>query len=197
MSKQGKAKKIDKQVIKKAIPRAVLRLLPVGALFLPLGTMTIKFISEKTTRYNIVELIKSLGGQGNELLLKLLETEPMAEVRAWIVVTAVGLALSVLAMLAGFAFLFAEKVKPLAAGAAVYGVGVLGVAAALTGFMRFGAALGGAVMNMASAAVEYGAWALAAALLLNLVVCLAQWRNAKEQIRLTELARQQKKKKNR
>ena len=194
MSKQGKAKKIDKQVIKKAIPRAVLRLLPVGALFLPLGTMTIKFISEKTTRYNIVELIKSLGGQGNELLLKLLETEPMAEVRAWIVVTAVGLALSVLAMLAGFAFLFAESVKPLAIGAAVYGAGTLGGIAAVVGFTQFGQALGPAIMNLASAAVDYGAYVLVAMLFVNLVVCLAQWRKARERVRLAALARKQKKK---
>ena len=193
MSKQ----RIDEQAIKRAVSRAVLRLLPAGALFLPLGAMSIKFITEKTTRYNIVELIKSLGGQGNELLLKLLEAEQMAAVRSWIYVTAVGLVLSVLAILAGFAFLFAEKVKPLAAGAAVYGAGVLGIATALTGFIKFGAALGGAMMNIASAAVEYGAWVLAAALLLNLAVCLTQWHDAREQIRLTELARQQKKKKNR
>jgi len=187
--------KIDKQAVKKAIPRAVLRLLPVGALFLPLGTMTIKIINEKVTSYNIVGLIQSLSGQGNELLLKLLETEQMAAVRTWMYVAMAGLILSVLAMLAGFAFLFAEKVKPLAASAAVYGAGMLGIIGALVGFSRFGAALAGAVMNMASAAVQYGAWALAAMLLLNLTVCLAQWRGAREQVRLTALARQQKKKK--
>ncbi|MDR2686863.1 MAG: hypothetical protein LBB75_03860 [Oscillospiraceae bacterium] len=197
LSKERKKSKIDEQAVKKAVPRAVLRLLPVGALFLPLGTLTIKIITEKATQYNLVGLIQALFGQENQLLVNLIKTDMMAAPRAWLYVTAAGLILSILAMLAGFAFLFAEKVKPLAAGAAVYGAGALGGICAVIGFAQFGGALGPAIMNMAGASVNYGAYDLAAMLLLNLVVCLAQWRGAKERERLTALARKQKQKKNR
>jgi len=211
------SKKIDGQAVKKAVPFAVLRLLPVGALFLPLGTLTFSLgglgdLAEglgalgalfglgnlggagSGTSYNIVELVKSFTGSSSELFMRLLKTDMMATPRAWAYVTGVGLILSILAMLAGFAFLFAESVKPLAIGAAVYGAGTLGGIAAVVGFTQFGQALGPAIMNLASAAVDYGAYVLVAMLFVNLVVCLAQWRKARERVRLAALARKQKKK---
>jgi len=207
----SKAKKIDLQAVKEAAPRAVLRLLPIGALFLPLGTVTISLGALGSlfglgdlgggggsgTPYNIVGLIKSVVSPDSELMRKLLQTDMMDGPRAWLYVTGAGLILSILAMLAGFAFvfIFAEKVKPLAAGAAVYAAGVLGAICGLAGFMQFGAALGPATMNLASTAVNYGAYVLAAMLLLNLAVCLAQWRRVKEQERLAALAKKQKQKK--
>ena len=214
-----KSKKIDRQAIIKAIPRAVLRLLPVGALFLPLGTLTINLGnlgdlgdllgglgsllglagdlgSGKGTSYNIVGLIQALTGKGSgsDLFMRLLNSDMMDTPRAWAYVTGIGLIVSILAMLAGFAFLFAERVKPLAIGAAVYGAGALGGIGAVVGFRQFGEALGPAIMNLASAAVDYGAYVLVAMLLLNLTVCLAQWGNARKQVRLAALARKQKRK---
>ena len=220
MSKKT-SKKIDGPAIKKAAPFAVLRLLPVGALFLPLGTLTFSLggLGEALglgdlsgllsgllggalggsggsgTSYNIVGLIKGITGRDSDLMVRLLKTDMMATPRVWLYVTGAGLILSILAMLAGLAFIFAEKKKPLAIGAAVYGAGTLGGIGAIVGFIKFGEALGPAIMNLASAAVNYGAYVLAAMLLLNLIVCLAQWRGAREQVRLTALARQQKKKK--
>jgi len=205
----SKKSKIDERAIKKAVPFAALRLLPMGALFLPLGTLTFSLGNLGSlfglgnagggggsgTSYNIVGLIKGIGGPDSDLMVKLLKTDMMAEPRTWLYVTGAGLILSILAMLAGFAFLFAEKAKPLAIGAAVYGAGVLGGIGALAGFMQFGAALGPASMNLASAQADYGTYVLIAMLLLNLIVCLAQWRRVREQERLTVLARQQKKKK--
>jgi len=203
--------KIDSEGIKRAVPRALPRLLPVGALFLPLCTMTLSLGGllgsllgdslgglgggGKSTQYNIVTLIQGMAGQDSELLVKLIKADFMAEVRTWLYVIAAGLALSILAMLAGFAFLFAEKIKPLAASAAVYGAGVLGMAGTLTGFAFFNPALGRAVPDIASASLNYGVWVLAAAMLLNLAMCLARCYSLKEQERLTALARQQKKKK--
>jgi len=214
--------KIDKAAIKKAIPRVVPRLLPVGALFLPLGTLTFNLGSlgqllgggglgdmagllagllggagETSTSYSIVGAIQALTkkGPGSDLFGSLMKQDFMAAVRGWAAVTAVGLALCILAMLAGFAFIFAEKVKPLGIGALVYGAGTLGGLLALGGFKQFGAALGPAVADMASASLNYGAWVLAAMLLLNLIVCLTLWRGAKERERRAELAKKQRKKK--
>ena len=216
--------KIDPEKAKKAIPLAVLRLLPVGSLFLPLCTMTFNLVGllgtllggeqssgglggldgllgglggggGKITQYNIVTLIQGMVGQDNELLTRLIKADFMAEVRTWLYVIAAGLGLSILAMLAGFAFLSAEKIKSLAASAAIYGVGTLGMAGALAGFAFFQPALDAAALNVAAASLSYGAWVLAAMLLLNLVVCLALWRGARERERLTALARKQKKKK--
>jgi len=181
---------------KKLIVRIVLRLLPVGALFLPLGTLSINLIIKKDTSYNIVELVKSLfsDNSGTELLLKLMETESMAAARAWMVVTAAGLVLSILAILAGLALVYFGKVKLLGASAAVYGAGTLGGVAAVTGFMLFGAELAEALRNIATASVNIGAYVMVAALLVNLIVCLAQWRGEKEKARLAALAKKQRKK---
>jgi len=209
--------KINSQKVKKAIPIAALRLLPVGALFLPLGTLTFNLggLGEmlglgdlggllagllggggKGTSYNIVGLIQGMLGQdSNGLLGRLMQQDFMAGTRIWLYMTGAGLALGILATLAGFAFIFAEKVKHLAASAAVYGAGTLGGICAVVGFLQFGVALGPALLDLAIATLNYGAWVWAAMLLLNLIVCLVLWRGVKERERLTALARKQKKKK--
>jgi len=181
---------------KQLIIRIALRLLPVGTLFLPLGTLSINLIINKTTSYNIVELVKSLFSDsgGTELLLKLMETESMATSRAWMVVTAAGLALSLLAILAGLALAYFDQIKLLGASAAVYGAGTLSGAAAVFGFAMFGTELAAAVNNIATAMVNIGAYVLVAAMLLNLLADLAQWRGEKEKARLAALAKKQRKK---
>ena len=187
--------KLSKEAVLPALLRTAPRLLPVGALFLPLGTLTIKILIEKVTQYNIVTMIQAFTGEDSELFTKLLATEPMAAARTWMYVTAVGLVLSILAMLAGLALAFSGKTKILIAGTVTYGVGTLAGICAGVAFSMCGAALAGAMNNMVGLSVNFGTWVLVAVLLLNFVLCLSQWRRAKERARLAELAKKKRKKK--
>ena len=194
MSKLKKIK-IDKTAIKKAMPRAIPRVLPLGALFLPLGTISINFLIEKVTRYNIVELVKAPFSESNELFATLLKSESMAAARIWLVVAVAGLALAVLAVLAGLALCWSGRIKLYAASAAVYAAGTLGAAGMGYGFAKFGTALAGALMNIATTSLNIGLYVLGLLLLANAVMCFVQWRSAKEKARLAALAAKKRKKK--
>jgi hypothetical protein len=182
--------------MKKTILRILPRLLPAGALFLPLGTLTISLGSlfSKPTAYNIVGLIKTFGSESNELFVNLLKGDSMAPARPWLIVTVVGLALGILAILAGLALPWRESVKRLGASAAVYAGGTAGVILAVVGFSRFGTLLTEAV-RLASTSLNAGTWILMALLLLNAAVCFAQWRAAREKARLAALAAKKRKRK--
>jgi len=180
-----------KQIILRLLPR----LLPAGALFLPLGTLTIKLLVEKATQYNIVELVRTFGSENNELFVNLLKSDSMAPARPWLVVTAVGLLLGILAILAGLALAWRESIKLHVLSAAVYAGGTAGVVLAIVGFSRFGAILAEAVRSIANTSLSFGTWVLMALLLLNAAVCYAQWRAAKERARLAALAAKKRKRK--
>ncbi|MCL2298540.1 MAG: hypothetical protein FWC27_00130 [Firmicutes bacterium] len=184
--------------MKKILLRILPRLLPAGALFLPLGSLTISLgaLFERPTSYNLVGLLKTFGGKGNELFLNLLKSEAMAPAVPWLVLSIVGLVLGVLAVLAGLALSWRGSIKLYAASAAVYAGGTLGIALAAAAFPLFGKILVEAV-SLASTALGYGVWILLALLLLNAAVCFFQWRAEKEQARLAALAKRQKQKRKR
>jgi len=181
--------------MKKTILRILPRLLPAGALFLPLGSLTISLgaLFEKPTSYNIVQLVKTFGGQGNELFLNLLKGDAMAPAIPWLVVSIVGLVLGILAVFAGLALPWKESIKLDAASAAVYAGGTAGVTLAMIAFPQFGSMLLQAV-RIASASLGYGVWILLALLLLNTAICFYRWRTEKEKARLAALAKKQKRK---
>jgi len=177
--------------MKKAVPRVLPRLLPIGALFLPLGALT---IISNATAYNIVGLIKTLTGETNEFFAGVLQSDRMDPARPWLAVAAAGLTLGILAVLAGLALSLRESMKLSAASAAVYAGGTAGIILAAAGFMMFGKALAEAWRSMAGASLGYGSWVLLALLLLNAAICFFQWRAAKESARLAALAAKKRKK---
>jgi len=194
--------KPDRETIMKAIPRAALRLLPVGALLLPLCTLATRVIFKKTeTRFYITTLLGALlhPEQTSAFVNNTLRSEPMADTRAWVYVAIAGLAVGVVCALAGFAFLFAKKAKALFACACVYCVGAPGGASMVLGLVMASRALALAMQGMgrladAGLTLEAGVWALAAALLLNLIACLVEWRRVKERERLDVLVHRPKRK---
>jgi len=177
----------------KTIVRFVARALPVGALFLPLGTITIKFLVEKATPYNIAGFIKMLFEDGNELFFNMLTSEIMDSARPWMYVAAAGLAAGVLAALAGLALAYWDSIKALAISAWAYAGGVLGAAAMAVGFTIFGTTMAGALMNIASTSVNYGTYILLGLLLCNLIHSLIQRRDAREAARRAALAAKKRK----
>ena len=208
--------------MKKTILRILPRLLPAGALFLPLGTLTFSLgglgdllggllggglgggLGEllgglggggKSTSYNIVKLIQALFDDSNELIVRALKDDMMAQARPWLVVTAVGLSLAVAAVLAGLALCFKENIKLHAASFYVYAGGSLAAVLAIAGFLRFSAALAKDMGAIASTSLNIGAWLLLAMLLLNAAIWFGQWRAAKERARLAALAAKKRKRK--
>jgi len=202
--------------MKKTILRILPRLLPAGALFLPLGTLTISLgglgnllgglgdllgglgalggAGEKATPYNIVELVRALL-EGNELFANVLKSEAMAPARPWLVVTAVGLALGILAVLAGLTLSWRDSMKLSLVSTAVYAGGTVSVILAMAGFSMFGAMLAEVWRGIADASLGYGTWLLLLMMLLNAAVCFFRWRAAKERARLAALAAKKRKRK--
>jgi len=208
---------------KKTILRIIFRALPVGALFLPLATMTLNLGalggllggllgggveglgdllgalgggSGKSTQYNIVGLIKALFSKDNDLLIKLLQGESMAAARTWLIAAVVGLVLSILAALAGLALVAAGgKAKWLGGSSIAYAAGALGGIGMVVAFVKFGTTLAAAVMNIASTSLNIGAYILVALILFNLCHSLVDWRSTKERERLAALAAKKRKRK--
>jgi len=208
--------------MKKTILRTLPRLLPAGALFLPLGTLTINLgnllggllgglgelgelgqLGEllgglgggggTSTQYNIVKLIQALFSEGNEMFANMLKSDMMAQARPWLVVTAVGLVLAIGAVLAGLALAFKESAKLHAASFYVYAGGTLSTALAVVGFWRFSAAFAEDAGVFGSTSLNFGTWVLLAMLLLCAAICFSQWRAAKERARLAALAAKKRK----
>ena len=162
------------------ILRIMARLLPVGALFLPLGVLNIRILfSDSETRLNIVELFRMLGDMGeNELMLKVFQSEMFDAARPWLYAAIAGLAIGVLAILAGIAIAFPKGKTPLAAAMGVYGGGTLGAILMAVSFGAFGSALGDSLLFKVNASVSWGAWVLLALLALN--AGLAWWQRGGE-----------------
>jgi len=186
----------------KAIPRAALRLLPLGALLLPLCTLATRVILKKSeTRFYITTLLGALlhPEQTSAFVNNTLRSEQMADTRAWVYVAIGGLAVSIVCALAGLAFVFARKAKALFACAAVYCAGALSGTGMVLGLAMASRALALAMQGMgrladASLALETGAWLLAAALLLNLIACVVEWLTTRKRERLNELVHKPKRK---
>jgi len=190
--------KPDRETIIRAILRAALRLLPAGALFLPLCTLETKVLFRtNTTAFNVVGLLGALLNpeQTSALVNRIMMDDNLTTTRAWAYAAMAGLAVSAVFMLAGFAFLFAIKSKPLFVCAVIHLTAALGGITALLGATMASRALAGVVRSIASLTVNRGAWILAAALLLNLIACTIEWLAAKKRERLTELVHSPKKKK--
>jgi len=100
-----------------------------------------------------------------------MQSELFDAARPWLYAAVAGLALCLLAALTGLA-LCCFKGKPLSFAAGAYALGALGGAAWIVCFPAFTNALGDSMLLAINGAINWGSWALVAALVLDAGLCI-------------------------
>ena len=154
------------------ILRIIAGLLPAGALFLPLGIVNISIILLGNTemRLDIVELIRLSGNLGgDELIARLIQSDLFAKALPWVYTAVAGLAIGILAILAGIALSFT---KANFASVFVYAGGLAGAVVMAVGFGGFGSAMESNLLFTVDTTVGAGSYLLMGLFLLGAGVCL-------------------------
>ena len=151
----------------------IMALLPFAALFLPLATFSVKIIllGETVTQLNIIEMIKMLTDESNELFTRYYESELFDDARPWLIAAVAALVLCVAAMLIGLALCCFKKKSLLAAASGAYSLSALsGIAWAIC-FPAFGKALEDNLLFSVNSALRWGSVALIVLLAVNAGLC--------------------------